>query len=508
MAELTVTISSHNFALVRITPRGRAAAESFAKKNVQFGFARGPNNKYQYMALKVFAAASNDRSEFRFHINQFKEFQEHLKIHSLTGDLVEFIYIPIPEPVKVEFKVLPKWSDRDYQTPVIEYIVNDKAPLLKFVSLQTGLGKSYCSMRAMEILGYRTLIVVKPMYIEKWQEDILRTYDIDPEDILIVKGGAQLMKLLILGQDNELTAKIIILSNKTMQLWITLYEKFKEGTLDLGYACTPDRLCEVIGAGIRLIDEVHQDFHFNYKLDCYTNVKRSISLSATLVSDDDFINKMYAIPYPPAMQYKGPAYDKYISAKAIIYRLRYPEQVRCKDPATKNYSHHLFEQSILRNKTLTANYFNLINQCIKGSYLTNYKKGEKLIIFCASIAMCTLVKEYLEKLYPNHDVRRYVESDPYENLMDADIRVTTLQSAGTAVDIANLTTTILTTAVSSSQSNIQGLGRLRKLEGTTPEFLYFACEDIPKHIDYHERKKMLLKDMVLHYKAIFIPGSI
>jgi superfamily II DNA or RNA helicase len=218
---------------------------------------------------------------------------------------------------------------------------------------------------------------------------------------------------------------------------------------------------------------------------------------------------MYEIAYPAALRYRGPAYDKYIAATAVIYRIRDIDKIRYRDNVTKTYSHNLFEQSILRNKTIMKNYMELINATLKGSYLLNYKKGQKCIIFCSSIDMCTTVTSFLKNIYKNHDVRRYVEQDLFENLIDADIIVSTLMSAGTAVDIDNLTTVILTVAISSSQSNIQGMGRLRKLkDDTTPMFLYFVCEDIPKHLEYHEKKRSILESRALTYKSVHIGNPI
>jgi hypothetical protein len=849
MAELSIFIASHNFKVTRLSPRGRQAAESFCKKYVQWGWQRSGVRDYIHAALKVYAAATNDRTEFRFHINQLKDFYDHLDLLNLKGDLIEVTQLSIPVPVKVELKIQPSWLDREWQPPVIEYITSDKGPRQKFVDLQTGKGKaqpldaaikvpggwktmgdmqvgteviardgsttkvthvhpqgikdiyritfidgrsteccedhlwevsvtsspsyqkvmstkelkafgrfinkrcfvdliepedcpdvalpidpyvlgvilgdghigntvlnicsndefivnkvaerlpdsmkmsphaksisygivrtdtavksneyltyfgeiylrrkyshekhvpeiylhasrnqridllqglmdtdgyvgkcgeasytstsldlakaveylvrslggiahivemiksftylgerkqgriaykvnirhkrptelvslprkkerlndnnqyapwlklridsvehigqkeaqcitiehpdhlyvtndfivthnSYCTMRGMAIFGYRTMIIVKPMYLEKWVEDMHRTMIFEPKDIMVIRGSSQLMALLMMAEAGELNSKIILLSNKTLQNWLKLYEKFKDDTLDMGYTCTPDRMCEVLGVGNRVIDEVHQDFHLNFKIDLYTNVAESISLSATLLSDDDFMNKMYEIAYPAFSRYKGPAYDKYIAARSVIYRLRQPNEVRYKDPVSKNYSHHVFEQWILKNDQRASNYFDLINTVVKGSYLPKYKKPDRCIIFCASIAMCTVVTAYLQKRYPHLDIRRYVEEDPWENLMEADISVTTLQSAGTAVDIPNLTTVILTTAVSSSQSNVQGFGRLRKPnDGTVPEFNYFVCEDIPKQVDYHEKKRGILQDRAISYKSINI----
>lgn len=509
MSELLIVIRSHHFVVTRITPRGRTAVESFAKKFVQYGMQRSSNNRYIHSALKVYAAATQDRSEYRFHIHQLKQFQQHLEAYYLRDDLVEYDVLLPPEPAKVTLSLQSHWKSHDYQVPVIEYLKNEGPPLLKLAELQTGKGKSMCAMSAMSDIGHRTVIIVKPMYLEKWVEDIRRTYDIAIEDLMVIRGSSQLMALLLMGEAGSITSKIILISNKTIQNWIKLYERYKDETLDMGYVCTPDRLCEVLGAGIRLIDEVHQDFHLNYKIDLYTNVKHSISLSATLLSEDDFMNKMYEIAYPAATRYKGDAYDKYIATTAVIYKVKHPNKIRFKDPASKNYSHHVFEQSIMRSSELCSNYLKLIKQIIDGSYLRDYKKGQRLIIFCASIDMCTLATDYLKKAYKTMDVRRYVEEDSYEDLMEADIRVTTLQSAGTAVDIPELTTAILTTAVSSIQANVQSFGRLRKLkDGTTPEFLYLVCEDVSKHIEYHERKRVMLKDRALNYKSVFIPTPI
>jgi len=508
MPELTVSIFSHYFLITHITPRGRTAVNSFARKMVQMGFVRN-SHKYIYTSIKTFAASVEDRSEFRFHINQLNEFKIHLVANYIVDDMVVFKEMPTHEPVKVKLEIQKHWSDREDQIPVIGYLISNAAPRAKFVNLQTGKGKSYCAMRAMEEIGYRTIVIVRPMYIEKWVEDIRRTYVLETEDLMVIRGSDQLMALLHMAQQGELNSKIILLSNKTYQNWIKLYEKFKFETLHMGYPCTPDRLCEALGVGIRLVDEVHQDFHLQFKIDCYTNVERSISLSATLLSDDDFINNMYEIAYPAALRYKGPAYDKYVAATAVIYKLKFPNKIRCKDYVSKNYSHHLFEQSVLRSDSLTNNYLKLIEQVFRGSYLKDYKKGQRCLIFCISIDMCTVVTAYMKKAFPNLDIRRYVEDDEFSDLMEADVSVSTMQSSGTAVDIPNLTTVIMTTAMASSQGNIQGLGRLRALkDGTTPQFLYFVCEDIPKHIDYHERKRVILEARAKTYRSIFIGGPL
>jgi hypothetical protein len=163
-----------------------------------------------------------------------------------------------------------------------------------------------------------------------------------------------------------------------------------------------------------------------------------------------------------------------------------------------------------REKGMLNNYLKLITDVLKmGHFRNGYQFGDRCLIYCAGIEMCTIVTEHLRKLYPHLKINRYVEEDPYENLMESDITVSTLLSAGTAVDIPMLTTVILTTAVSSSPSNLQGFGRLRELkDGRPPQFYYFVCEDIPKHTEYHDRKRDLLETRALNYKSWPMPARV
>ena len=110
----------------------------------------------------------------------------------------------------------------------------------------------------------------------------------------------------------------------------------------------------------------------------------------------------------------------------------------------------------------------------------------------------------LKKKYPQFDIRRYVSEDPWENLLEPDIIVSTLGSAGTAVDIPNLSTCILTNAIQSIQANRQSFGRLRNLKDNhSLEFVYFVCEDIPKHLDYHVAKKEMMMQRAKSFRDVY-----
>lgn len=136
MPEFCLKIFSHHFSVTRLTPRGRAVVEGFARRYVQYGLTYNRGGRYTRTALKVYAAASEDRNEFRFHINQLKEFREALAFNYIRDTAFVEERVPIPEAEKVDLVVKPKWQPRDGQDLVIEHGVSEG--FQKLVELQTG----------------------------------------------------------------------------------------------------------------------------------------------------------------------------------------------------------------------------------------------------------------------------------------------------------------------------------------------------------------------------------
>lgn len=125
-----------------------------------------------------------------------------------------------------------------------------------------------------------------------------------------------------------------------------------------------------------------------------------------------------------------------------------------------------------------------------------------MLIFAGRVELCKLIVEKLQPLYPDLKITKYTEEEDYSILADMDIIVSTPISSGTAVDIPRLQVCINTVAIGSTQANLQMIGRLRELRGVDikPTFLYLYCVDIPKHVEYHVKKRdHTFKDKVLSY---------
>lgn len=515
--EVRVDVYSHNVKLSNFQPHVKRLLLQFCKTVAQFELVKVGPKRFIRQMTRIYAAATQDRreghhepnpyTEFRFHINQFDELMKFLEFEGVPKDNMELVVHEVPLGDPYEFPLADTRTPLDYQPPIIDYLAGDSK--IKVLTLQTGKGKTFCSNHATRKIGRRTLLVVKGMYVQRWIDDVTETFGKRPGMLMVVRGSSDLKTVIELGKAGQLDAGFIIITNTTLRNFIHDYEQsngFKN--MDYGYGCKPDELYQVLGIGLRVIDEAHQDFHLNFKLDLYTHVKSTINLSATLKADDPFLNRMYDLAYPQNIRMQGAEYDKYIAVKALLYRLRDVRRVRFKQRGRTSYSHVAFEESIMKQPDLLRAYFEMIADIVQTSYIHVFEEGQKMLIFCATVEMCTQLSKYLHKLHPDLSVNRYTAEDDYDVLTDSDIAVSTLKSAGTAVDIPGLRIALCTVAIGSRQANEQAVGRLRKNKAFTPEFFYLVCEDIEKHVHYHNHKLEVLGDKVLSHKSMHTPYRI
>lgn len=363
---------------------------------------------------------------------------------------------------------------------------------------------TFCALKAGEKLGQRIMAVLKPTYMDKWVSDFTNIYDMEADRIWSITGAKNLKLLLKEAIAGTLDVDAIVISSHTILSWISDYNSMKPEHFALaGWPCCPDKLYEVTGCGLRIVDEAHQEFHLGFMVDLFTHVGLSISLSATMKSDDQFLNQMYELVYPKASRYANLPYIRFIHSYAWKYRFDHGARLKYSYPGATTYSHNAFEESILKSPVMLQSYLELIGKVVKYHYLDDdYQNGDRCLVYASSIHMCDIIHKYLKKIYSSLDVRRYVDDDPYDNLMQAEICVSTVGSAGTGHDISKLTTVVLTPAIKSTQSNIQGFGRLRETPGRKMKFAYLVCLDSDKHVEYHIEKASLLKSRALTHQEL------
>ena len=494
---------SHGFTVTDLNYVQTKVVKEFCLRLVQYGLAK-KGRKFVKVAMKTYASATANRGIFRFHVNMLDEFKHHLKVNGIGQEDIKHTQKKVDQSKIRKFKFRPKAMPppRDYQVPIIKYCLDNKTRS-KVVTLQTGKGKTFISMSAAMARGVRTCIVLKSAFVFRWFDDLREKFEFGELELVVVGSTEEFIKMQKLALLDDLDVGVIIISHGLMRNYLKDYEKSNGRSKK--YPIKPQDFYEKMGIGLRIIDEVHIDFHNVFKQIIFTHVDQTLDLSATLVSSDAYMNRMYEIAFPALQRNSGGTYDKFIDVTAIIYRAANVGRIR--HTGAIGYNHIEFENSIMKQKDLREKYRDFIVGRVKEYYLDIRQPGMKYLVFFASIDMCTYMTAAIAKSAKDLVVSRYCEDDPNTNLTESDIAVSTLLSAGTAVDLPNLLGALITTNVNSRQSNEQALGRPRRLVNyadVSPTVHYLICENIEQHMLYHRNKQEFFKGKVLSHKENYI----
>ncbi len=337
-----------------------------------------------------------------------------------------------------------------------------------------------------------TAVLTKSGYLEKWTDDLNKYMLLKPEDLYLIQGSDSLTKLFTMTPEELKKIKFYIMSMRTMQNYIEAYVEDPTSVKVI-----PEDILRFLGVGTILNDESHQEFASLYKILLFIDPKRLIGLSATMESDDAKTNYMYRLIYPPEDRASNLVeYIKYINVKAVSYKLA---KFRMQYKTPMGYNHIKFEQSIMKYFKALKDYMEMIKYFIDTEYIKYKEENDKCLIFFGTIDMCTLFTNYVSKNYPNLDVRKYTQGDPYENVLEADICISTNKSAGTAVDIPDLITVIQTVSISGKQPNVQAAGRLREIEDKVMRYICLYSSDLNVHVKMNSKRRRSLESIYKTY---------
>lgn len=479
----------------------RRAVNDFCHQLIEWEWRRPqPKLPRQRLMKRVFATARRDRTEYRFHINQIPYLLRTLGRYGICEQDIDWQYRPLPEPAKAVFPVKSHIQPTEEQEPVIEFLSRTDTPI-KVCSLSTGKGKTISTILSFNRIGLRTLIQLRGRFVEQWIDEIENVLSISKRDIVVIRGRDALISAINMAYAGELQAKIVIITWKTL---FNLFKDYENDGLEGTYGIEPDELYQIFAIGTKVVDEVHLDFHLNFRSEIYTNVLSSIHLSATLKTKDPFKARIYEIAFPYESFYHDPGVDPYIGVHAIQYQAINKNVFRTKEAGSDVYAHTAFEKSIRRRRKIKRKYLQLIDWSFR-TYYNNVRRGrQKCLIYCAMTDFCEEVSEYLRRHYGEVlNIQTFVSGSDEQILRDADVIVSTLGSCGTGKDIPDLRTVIMTTAVNKYEANRQAIGRIRYLKNypeDIPYFVYFYCQDIEKQRRYHDDKYWQLKDIALYHQ--------
>ena len=443
---------------------------------------------------KRFYITTADNTELFVHKHVWPQVKEYLASVGLSN--TEEIEIPAYEGYPAKFEIA-NLVPRDYQQGIIDAIASDTHTT--GVKLQTGKGKTFCSQAGMVQRGVRTAVMVLPKYFGLWEKSFKELFEANGYTIGVISGGQSLRNAIDQARsDIASIPDIIIISSVTYRTYIEAYERHgMKGIGELGFQIPPWEFHKTLGIGLQISDEIQDDPGLVYKIDTVTNVKKHVYLSATPYTGNDRLTEMINTMLPKSLDAPIPEIDAYANVVGMFYS----DDVRKKDyMGPKGYSQAIYEGKLLKNAKRFNVYKTMVRRVANKFFVSDRKEGQRLLIFCATVAFIEELTDYLKKEFPDLAVNKYVSGVPYSTVLKSDISVTTVKSAGAGVDIPNVRELFLLDSRNSKKDNIQVLGRARKLKdypGVAPRLTYFACKQIPQHVKYAINKREYFHGRVL-----------
>lgn len=331
--------------------------------------------------------------------------------------------------------VMLKYKPRDeVQQEAIKFMINaDKYmhyenATMKSVNLNTGKGKTYCSVATTAFLAFRSIVITDSIgWLEQWKSFFIQYTDITSDQIYLISGTPSLMKLY--NRDIN-KYKVILSTHSTLkslgdkQGWNKVSEFFK--------------YCQI---GIKFFDEAHLNFDNMFQIDCYTNTFITYYLTATPGRSDMAENSIFGLYFKnvPSINLFNEDNDPHTKYAAIRFNSN-PNPIEA-SACKNNYGLNriAYTDYLVRNENFQKLLTILVNMAIN-------KPGKHLFYIGTNEAIL-YIRDWIYENFPEliNQVGIYTsitpaDKKPYE--LNKKIILSTTKSAGAAMDIKGLVETV------------------------------------------------------------------
>lgn len=506
----TISIYSHHVEILNPTLHITKCLYRLSHKYTQMKMVKNKRGRgFSLEPDKTYAIYGHRGRMYRLHKNQWPELLHLFQVEGVYQGSYEVLEVPDYTPPEIGLKIREGWQLRDRQPEAREFIRRGEtreynSPLLH---IGTGRGKGVMSMVSALDRPGRLAVIVIARFVQKWADELAEIIDVKKNEIACIQGTDALMGLLSMPSSDREMPKIMVFSLNTLQLFYKEYEKSPDNPLLGAYDCRPHEMMEHLGVGTVIYDEVHMHLYAVYHSYAYLHVPKVINLSATIISYDPVIQQVHRMMFPPEHRFVW-GIDPYIGVYACSYQIVnfHNGKIKTMERGSSNYSHTAFEDSIMKHKAILEQYKNMIFDGIRNFYLKDMDPRDKCVVFVATKAMARYLKDEGLKAWPNMDIRTYLQENDLPDMIEPQIRFTTIISGGTALDVPNLRVALNTINVKAPAANLQARGRLRDLKDRDVRFYYYYCSTIPKHCEYHRDKVQLYTGSVAYHRHLLLPA--
>lgn len=349
----------------------------------------------------------------------------------------------------IQIKYLPRDEVQTealrFMLGVDEYQRNSYSPQLS-VNLNTGKGKSYCSICTAAYSGIKTIIITYSVkWLQQWKEFICDYTNIKEEEICMMINSSKISRTL---KEDSSKYKFILTSHSSIQSyaknhgWESIGELFKK-----------------LKVGIKIYDEAHLNFKTMSMIDFFTNTFKTFYVTATPLRSDSGENQIYQyyMKNIPSIDLFDQDKDPHTDYIAIKFNSKPSHGViqSCKNQYGLN-------RNAYTNYIVTNENFYKILRIIMNMIIT---RGGKTLIYIGTINAIDIIYQWIINNYPEFRYNTCIltsQTEDKEIVNRNQIILSTTKSAGTAVDIPYLKrTVILAEPFKSEILARQTLGRTR-----------------------------------------------
>ena len=316
------------------------------------------------------------------------------------------------------------------------------------VNLNTGVGKTYCSVATIAYLNIRSIIITSSInWLEQWKKCICEYTDTKPNEIYFLSGTPSITSLF---KKDMSKYKFILASHATIKSYGDKYgwDKVTE-------------LFKYMRVGLKFYDEAHLNSDNMYKIDYYTNTFRTYYVTATPArsdKDENFIYQLYFknIPSIDLFDEDNDPHTHYIAMK---YNSRPTPQEISECRNKYGLDRNKYTDYILKKE----NYYKILTVILDLAL----KQEGKTLIYIGTNNAISRTKDWIYENYPelHNSVGVYtsvVDEREKEIQLHKKIILSTTKSCGAAVDIKGLRmTVVLAEPFKSEVLARQSLGRTR-----------------------------------------------
>jgi superfamily II DNA or RNA helicase len=328
------------------------------------------------------------------------------------------------------------------------------------LTLDTGLGKTYCAVYAILAFGVRTIIILHRDSIrEQWIKTFFDKTDMDLSRVCDITGSQHMQELLKKKERNKYDIYLVL--HSTLSAFTREY-----GSDELGY------WFHQMQFGLKVTDEAHLCFKQTVETDFCTNIAKNIYLTATMTRSDPKEAPIFNTVFANTLRFG----EDIGTVKNVVYKYVYynsnPTYMQQAGIRTGygvsviRWADYAFRKD--PNRTIYGVFFEILKEALT-------HEG-KVLVVVPKIEYCNELAQMIKELYPDMLVGT-VHSRNTKDLNErvkrmAQIIVTTIASSGTGTDIKFIRSLIIMEPYSSNVTAKQLTGRLREYEPGEESYAY------------------------------------